>query len=136
MEKNDNKSIILFDGVCNLCNGWVRFVVKRDKNLDFRFASFQSKPANDLMRKLKLSADQFDSIVLIEDTDYYLKSTAVLRIARKLDGLWPIFHFFIIVPPAWRDKVYDFVAAHRYNWFGRSDRCAIAGADSRDRFME
>lgn len=137
METHVNKSIILFDGICNLCNGWVRFVVKRDKNLSFQFASLQSKTAHDLMRKFKISADQFDSIILIEGMEYHLKSTAVLRIVHKLDGLWPRLHLFMIVPRAWRDKVYDFAAAHRYKWFGRTaDRCAIAPADSRDRFID
>jgi predicted DCC family thiol-disulfide oxidoreductase YuxK len=89
------------------------------------------------LSKYNASPDSFDSIVLIEETAYYIKSTAVLRIVKQLGGLWALgYYMFILVPQAWRDRVYDFVAANRYKWFGQTDRCVIPQPASGDRFLD
>ena len=133
---SDAAGVILFDGVCNLCNGWVRFVLDRDPHGKFRFAPLQSDTGRALLDKFNLSPDALDSIVLVEKSGYHLKSTAVLRIFRRLGMLGLFFYTFIIVPRSWRDKIYDFVAANRYNWLGRTDRCAVAQPHLSDRFLE
>jgi len=91
MENNESKSVILFDGVCNLCNGWVQFVLKRDSKKTFLFASLQSTAAQKLRRNINLPLNDFDSIILVEGSMYYIKSTAALRVARSLGGIWPLF---------------------------------------------
>ena len=136
MENNESKSVILFDGVCNLCNGWVQFVLKRDSKNTFLCASLQSKAAQNLMRKLNLSPNDFDSIIVIDKSIYHIKSTAALNVARSLGGIWSLFYTFIIIPQSWRDKVYDFVAKNRYYYFGQLSQCMVPEPDILCRFLD
>ena len=119
MNKQLTHSIILFDGVCNLCNGAVNFVIKRDSGNVFKFASLQEKQGTLLLKKYAIDARKLDSIVLIENDSVYTKSSAALRIARKLSKLWPLFFVLLIIPSFIRDGVYDFIAKNRYKWFGK-----------------
>ena len=128
MNKQLTHSIILFDGVCNLCNGAVNFVIKRDSGNVFKFASLQEKQGTLLLKK-------YDSIVLIENDSVYTKSSAALRIARKLSKLWPLFIIFIIIPSFIRDGIYDFIAKNRYKWFGKKEQCMIPTPGSREKFL-
>lgn len=126
---------ILFDGVCNLCNGFVRFVIARDPSARFRFASLQSAAAAALLRDADVTASLPDSIVLVEDGRVHVRSAAALRILRRLRFPWPIAYACIVVPPFIRDRVYDFIAARRYRWFGRREACLVPTPDLERRFL-
>jgi predicted DCC family thiol-disulfide oxidoreductase YuxK len=130
------KKVILFDGVCNLCNGAVLFVIKRDKKAKFSFASLQSTFGQIQLKKYGLSSDELSTIVLLKDGRIFTKSTAALEIAKNLDGLWPAFYFFRIVPPLIRNFVYDFIAQNRYRWFGKREACMIPTPELKARFIE
>ncbi len=127
--------IILFDGVCNLCNGAVNFVIDRDPAGFFKFAPLQSNTGRALLEQHALPTETLDSIVLIEGGRVYQRSGAALRIARRLRGGWPLLYSFIIVPRFIRDRVYDFIAAHRYRWFGKEDACRVPTPALRARFL-
>lgn len=128
-------AIILFDGVCNLCSASVQFTIARDTNKRFRFASRQSPVGHELMGRHGLDPDRDDSIVLIEGDRAWLRSSAALRIARRLRWPWPILFGLILVPRFLRDYVYDRIAANRYRWFGRSDVCWLPNDATKDRFL-
>ena len=126
---------ILFDGVCNLCNGFVRFVIARDPAAHFRFAALSSDAATKLLADAGVLGAIPDSIVLVEDGRVYFRSDAPLRIARGLTFPWPLFAAFFVVPRFVRDRVYDFIAARRYRWFGRRDICMVPTPDLKQRFL-
>ncbi len=124
LEVPKGKGLILFDGYCNLCNGAVQFVIKRDPKEHFRFSSLSWPPAQSLLKKYP-EFGEVDSILLFEDGELYQKSTAALKIAGRLSGLWPLMKVFFIVPRFLRDLVYDFIARNRYRWFGKKDTCMM-----------
>jgi predicted DCC family thiol-disulfide oxidoreductase YuxK len=126
-------AIILFDGVCNFCNSSVNFVIKRDKKAYFKFAPLQSELAEKLLGKP--ISEMPDSVVLIENNKVHYKSTAALMIAKKLDGLWPIFYLLIIIPRPIRDWVYNLIAKNRYKIFGKKDSCMIPDPAIKARFL-
>ena len=127
------KSIILFDGVCNLCNASVQFIIKRDKGDYFRFSALQSETGKAMANKYGVSANA-SSVILIEDEKKYSKSTAALRIAKKLSGLWPLLYLFIIIPPPIRNGIYRIVAKNRYSWFGKKDECMVPSPEQTHKF--
>ncbi len=127
--------LLLFDGVCNLCNGAVQFVIERDPEQKFMFASLQSVTGQERLRHFGLSTQHFDSFVLIEGKRFYTESTAALRVARHMGGGWPLLYAFIIVPAPIRNAVYRFVARNRYRWFGRQDSCAMPTPELKARFL-
>jgi predicted DCC family thiol-disulfide oxidoreductase YuxK len=126
---------ILFDGVCNLCNGFVQFVIARDPEARFRFAPLQSAAAASLLRDAGVAGPLPDSIVLIAGGRAYFRSAAAIRILRGLRFPWPLASALVVVPRVIRDRVYDVVAAHRYRWFGRRDVCMIPTPDLKRRFL-
>ena len=128
-------AVILFDGVCNLCNGFVQFVIARDPHARFRFAPLQSDAAASLLHDAAIATARPDSIVLVEGGRIFIRSEAALRIARRLRFPWPLTYGLIAVPRAIRDWVYDYIAAHRYRWFGRRDVCMVPTPDLRKRFL-
>lgn len=128
--------VIFFDGVCNLCNASVNFIIARDKKGLFRFSSLQSLHAKDVLPEKFTSGDQPPSLVLFNDGDVLIKSTAALTIARHLSGLWPILYLFMIIPNFIRHAVYDFIAKNRYRWFGKRDECMLPTPELRDRFID
>lgn len=130
------RGTILFDGVCNLCNGFVRFVIARDSGARFRFAALTSPAAGALLQRNGVAAPIPDSIVLMEEGTAYFRSDAALRIARGLRFPWPLLYGFVLVPRAIRDRVYDFIAARRYRWFGRRDACMIPTPELKQRFLD
>ncbi|ELZ49244.1 thiol-disulfide oxidoreductase DCC [Halorubrum coriense DSM 10284] len=132
----EDAAVVLFDGVCNLCNGFVQFVLPRDPDGKYRFASLQSDVGGALLAEHDLPTDELESIVLIEDGEAYVKSAAVLRIAAGLGWPYRLLSPFRYVPAAVRDGVYDFVADHRYQWFGRKDQCMLPSGDVESRFLE
>ena len=125
--------VILFDGVCNLCNGFVQFVIARDPAARFRFAALQSASARRLLDGLGAVPD---SVVLVDGGHVYTRSSAALRIARRLPFPWSLARALIVVPRPLRDWLYDRVARHRYRWFGRKDVCMMPTPDLRARFLE
>ncbi|MCS6798587.1 MAG: thiol-disulfide oxidoreductase DCC family protein [Myxococcota bacterium] len=130
--------VILFDGVCALCDGLVRFVVRRDPVGRFRFAPLQSRAARDLLEALghRAPADPPASVMLVENGRVYEASDAALRIARSLRGPWRALWILALVPRPLRDAVYRFVAARRYRWFGRHDTCTVPSPELRSRMLE
>lgn len=128
---------MLFDGVCNLCNGAVQFIIDRDPKDVFRFASLQSERGAALLAAHGRTPPEGDpeSVVLIEDGRVYEHSSAALRVARRLRGLWSLFYVFIIVPPFLRDAVYRFIARNRYRWFGKEEMCRVPTPALRARFL-
>ena len=135
-ETPDDGAVILFDGVCNLCSGFVQFVVPRDTEDKYRFASLQSDVGRELLAEHDLPVDELESVVLLEDGESYQKSAAIIRIAAGLGGAYRLLSPFRYVPRSLRDWVYDFVAEHRYQWFGKKDRCMIPSGDVESRFLE
>lgn len=123
---------MLFDGVCNLCTASVKFIIKRDPQGQFRFAALQSEAARGLVVG---EGERPDSIALVESGKVYWKSTAALRIARRLGALWPVLYVLIAVPRPVRDWVYDVIARHRYRWFGKQDACMMPTPELRERFL-
>lgn len=136
MDNFEDKSIILFDGVCNLCNASVNFVIKHDKKAQFLFASFQSDAAKEIMLHFNLENLKEDTVILVEGDKVFDKSTAALKIAKQLDGGFKAFYAFIIVPKFFRDLVYVFIAKNRYNWFGKMESCAIPSPKLKNRFLD
>jgi len=129
------KPILLFDGYCNLCSGAVVFIIKREKRDTFRFASLQSKFAQELFSKLNSDGNIPDSIVLVEADEMYYKSKAALKVARRLKFPWPLFYIFIVIPPFIRDWMYDFIAKRRYRWFGKKQQCFMPQQDVQHKFL-
>ena len=130
-----NAAVILFDGVCNLCNGSVQFVIKRDSARYFRFASLQSDAAARVLADAGHAGAVPDSMILVEDDKVWFKSTAILRIARHLRFPWSAGYAFIAIPRPLRDWIYDLVARHRYRWFGKKDQCMVPTPELRNRFL-
>lgn len=127
--------VVLFDGVCNLCNTTVRFLLRRDRRRVFRFAPLQSTAGRELLERHGLDPEAFDSVVLLEGGRPFLKSDAALRMVAHLPGLWPWLGGLRVVPRPLRDRLYDLVARHRYRWFGRQEVCALPDPEERDRFL-
>jgi predicted DCC family thiol-disulfide oxidoreductase YuxK len=129
-------STILFDGVCNLCNGAVQFIIRHDPKGHFRFAAQQSDAGQAFLQELNISAEGIDTIILIEGDQYYTQSTAALRIAKHLSGFWPVLYVGILVPPLLRNGIYAYIARNRYRWFGRKDQCMLPTAEIKKRFLD
>jgi predicted DCC family thiol-disulfide oxidoreductase YuxK len=136
MKAGVDKPIILFDGVCNLCQGSVQFVLKHDRKRQFLFASLQSPIATELISTFQTRPSRTDSFVLIENGTLYTKSTAALRVCRRLNGGLSLLYAFMIIPAFIRDAVYDLVARNRYKWFGKSNECWLPTPELSDRFLD
>ncbi len=130
----DKKHIILFDGECNFCSFWVKYVIKRDKKDVFRFTPLQSEIGQDYLNQFGIDV-AIESVVLIEDNNYYTKSTAAFRILRILGGLRSIFYGFIIVPAFIRDFFYDIIAGARYKLFGQKTCDLPQNVNFRHKFL-
>jgi len=128
--------IILFDGVCNLCNHLVIFIIQRDPNARFRFAALQSMEGQKLLKETKLLPANANSVLYIRDGKYLFRSSAILHILLDLGGFWKIFYTFILLPPFIRDFVYMIIARTRYQIFGKRDSCMVPAYDIKNRFLE
>lgn len=131
----EKKSIILFDGVCNLCNNSVQFVIKHDKLNKFMFAALQSQRGQELLHQYNLPQQGFDSFVLVQNEKVFLKSTAALTVAKQLDVPVKLLYGFIIIPAFIRNAVYNFIAKNRYKWFGKKDNCMIPTPALQSKFL-
>lgn len=128
--------LILYDGVCNLCTGTVIFVIKRDRKRRFKFASLQSALGQELLRQFGFPTDDFKTFVLVTEDGHFTRSTAVLKVAKELNGLWPLLYALIIIPRPIRDIFYNYIARNRYRLFGKKEACLVPSPDIRDRFLD
>lgn len=132
---NEKHKIILFDGVCNLCNGAVTYIIKHDKKNVFKFAALQSEIGKQLVAKFNIDTKKVDSIILIDDEKHYEKSSAALHITKNLSGAYPLLFGFMIVPKFIRNAVYDYIARNRYKWFGKKESCMIPTKELKAKFL-
>ena len=128
-------AIVLFDGVCNFCNATVNFVIEHDKAGFFKFAALQSEIGEELIAKHVIDTAKTDSVVVVEDEKAYTYSSAALRIAKRLDGIWSWASVFVVVPKPIRDSIYKVFARYRYRLFGKQDACMMPTPEVRSRFL-
>ncbi|HEY6975650.1 MAG TPA: DCC1-like thiol-disulfide oxidoreductase family protein [Chitinophagaceae bacterium] len=129
--------VILFDGVCNLCSGAVQFIIKHDPKHQFHFASLQSGFGQKIIKEFKISpGEAMNSFILFENEKIFTRSTGALRVAKKLNGLWPLLYAFIIIPPFLRNAVYNLIARNRYKWFGKKDACWVPTPELKALFID
>jgi predicted DCC family thiol-disulfide oxidoreductase YuxK len=127
--------VIVFDGVCNFCNRWVRFLLRNDRQQSLRFAHYQSAYAAPLVRQLNERADDPSTVLLIDGEHIYVRSTAAIRALNALGGPWRMARILLIIPTVWRDAAYGGLARRRYRWFGRTDHCAAPDPRWQERFL-
>lgn len=135
MSDDSSHGIVLFDGVCNFCNRSVNWIIRRDKRGFFRFAPLQSDVGAELQKRYGLDPSALDTLVLVKGECVYTKSTAALRIVRRLRSRWRMLYAFIAVPRPVRDFAYDLFARRRYRWFGKREECMVPSAEVRERFL-
>ena len=133
-EEASSPPVVLFDGVCKLCNGSVNFILRRDRKGRLKLAPLQSDYSRQVLASHEIQSDLMDSMMLLEGTRLTTKSTAIIRITKYLDGLWPLCMIFLIIPRIIRDFLYDMVAKNRYRWFGKYDTCRLPDPGFEDRF--
>lgn len=131
----DYQHIILFDGVCNLCAGWVHFLVRRDPSGEFHFCSVQSEAGKALLEFIGLPTDQIETMAYVRRGEIYLRSSAFLEIVKKLPSLWPVFSVGLYVPQRFRDWCYDLIAKNRYRIWGRKEQCLVPSGSIKERFI-
>ena len=133
----EGEKIILFDGICNLCNSAIQFVIKRDKKNLYKFAPLQSDTAKALLQERGIDTSKIDSIILIDpNTAYYTKSSAALEIGKTFGGGWRLIGVFEWVPGPVRDWVYDLIAKNRYRWFGKQNECMVPTPELKAKFLD
>lgn len=130
------RALLLFDGVCNLCNGLVNFVLDHDSEGDFLLGALQSEAARPYLRAFGVDPEALDTVVLIENGQLYRRSTAALRVVRRLDAPWLLLYGLVVVPRPVRDWMYDRIASNRYQWFGKRSECRVPTPELKDRFLE
>ncbi len=129
------KSTILFDGVCSVCNSSVDFVLRRDKKDRFLVGALQGQEGKKLLSRFDANPEYLDSLVLVEEGQIYFRSTAVLRIAKRLPGFWPLLYGLVILPPFIRDGIYDWFGRNRYRWFGKKETCRLPTPEEKAKFI-
>lgn len=132
----DDSNIVLFDGVCNLCSGSVQFIIKRDPQTIYKFASLQSDVGQQILKKFNLSQTELHTIILVKGNSFLKQSDAALEIARNLTGGWSLFYGFKIVPRFVRDLIYNWISRNRYAWFGKQDSCWLPTTELKTRFLD
>ncbi|MCO6149356.1 thiol-disulfide oxidoreductase DCC family protein [Flavobacterium sp. NRK1] len=131
-----DKKIILFDGVCNLCDATVQYIIKHDKEDVFRFVALQSELGQEIIKHIGVDTSKTDSIILYEQGHaYYYKAEAALKIAGKLGGIYTLLSVFSIFPNWISNKIYDYVAKNRYKWYGKKDACMIPTPEIKSKFL-
>ena len=136
MNLPQNKTIILFDGVCNLCNNSINFIIDRDDIDQFRFVALQSEKGKEILAHIGLLDEKLDSIIVYQPGEaYYVKSSAALKIMQSFGGVWKISYLFNLLPVSLRDKVYDYVAKNRYKWYGKQAQCRIPTPELKNKFL-
>jgi len=136
VKKNTSQPLLLFDGICNLCNSSVQFIIKRDTEKKFSFASLQSDAAKEILLQFDEKYLNLDSIILIFDGAVYTKSPAIIKVGSLLGGFYKIATIFYVIPKSIRDWVYDYVAKNRYKWYGKRESCMIPSKELKNRFLD
>lgn len=129
------KAVILFDGVCNLCNSSIDFVLKRDQKDRFIVGALQSEEGKKLLSRFDVNPEYLDSLVLIEDDRIFFRSTAALRIAKTLPGAWPLLYGLVILPVFLRNGIYNWIGKNRYRWFGKKQTCRLPTPEEQAKFL-
>lgn len=135
MRTNEANPVVLFDGVCNLCNATVQFIIRHDREGRLRFAALQSETGQKLLAHCGLPVESFDTFVLAENGRCYTRSTGALRVIRHFPGPWPLLYVLIVIPRPLRDFCYNLVARRRYAWFGKREECMLPTPELRERFL-
>ncbi|RXK58719.1 thiol-disulfide oxidoreductase DCC family protein [Lacibacter luteus] len=135
MQEQVNR-LVLFDGVCNFCNFWIKFALKRDSKGKLKFGSLQGETAQQLLPKFGIDPSIITSVIFIEDGIAYRESTAALKVSRHLDGGWKLLYALIIIPTFIRDFVYKWIGRNRYKWFGKQESCMLPTAEQRSKFVD
>lgn len=135
MRVQDKFFVVLFDGVCNLCNNAVDFIIKRDYNGKFKVGALQDDVTKKILEDYQINKDYLDSLVFIHKESVFYKSRAALEIARNLPGVWPLMYVFIIIPSIIRDPIYDWIARNRYKWYGKKETCRLPTDKEKKRFI-
>ncbi len=129
------KAVILFDGVCNLCNSSIDFILRWDQQDHFKVGALQSDEGRKLLSRFQVNPEYLDSIVLIENDQIYFRSTAALKIAKKLAGAWPLLYGLAILPVSLRNRIYDWIGKNRYRWFGKKTTCRVPTSEEKAKFL-
>jgi predicted DCC family thiol-disulfide oxidoreductase YuxK len=132
---SQEKSVILFDGVCNLCNASIDFIITRDQKNHFLVGALQEEAGKQLLSRYQVNPEYLDSLVLIEGGKIYFRSTAALKIAKNLPGIWSWLHGFIFLPVGFRDAIYDWIGRNRYRWFGKKSTCRLPSPEEKAKFL-
>ncbi|ERM81723.1 hypothetical protein P872_19240 [Rhodonellum psychrophilum GCM71 = DSM 17998] len=135
MRIQDKYEVILFDGVCNLCNNSVDFVIQRDKKNRFKFGALQDVATKTLLKDYSIDSEYLDSLVLISGDQVYYKSSAALQIAKNLGGFWTFLYGLSVIPKFIRDPIYDWIAVNRYKWFGKKETCRLPSPEEKEKFL-
>ncbi|MFD2033357.1 thiol-disulfide oxidoreductase DCC family protein [Belliella marina] len=135
MRIQDKYSIVLFDGVCNLCNNAIDFIIRNDKNDNFKVGALQDEAVKKILSDYTIDEEYLDSLVLIQGDEVYYKSTAALKIGKELGGFWKLFYVGMILPRSLRDSIYDWVAKNRYKWYGKKETCRLPTAEEKAKFL-
>ncbi|MBC7875026.1 MAG: thiol-disulfide oxidoreductase DCC family protein [Ferruginibacter sp.] len=130
-----NNPVLLFDGVCNFCNYWVNFAIKRDRKRKLRFTPLQGQTAKSLLPEYKINPGSLSTVILVDNGKVYTQSSAAIRVCKYLDGGWKLFYGLMIIPKFIRDFLYNIIARNRYKWFGKKESCMIPTAEVRERFL-
>ncbi|MCH7409195.1 DCC1-like thiol-disulfide oxidoreductase family protein [Belliella sp. DSM 111904] len=135
MRIQDEYHIVLFDGVCNLCNSAIDFIIRNDKKNRFKVGALQDDRVKEILKNYQIDETYLDSLILVSGDQVYYRSTAALKIAKNLSGLWPILYGFIILPSFVRDPIYDWIAKNRYKWFGKKETCRLPTEEEKAKFI-
>ncbi len=130
-----NSYIILFDGICNFCNYWVDFIIKRDKDKTLKFATLQSDAGKKIANQFMIENKNIDSIIFIKGRNYFARSDAVLEIAKELKSVWKILYLLKVIPRHLRNFIYDLIAKYRYAIFGKRNSCRVPSSEEISRFI-
>jgi predicted DCC family thiol-disulfide oxidoreductase YuxK len=133
---HEEKKIVLFDGVCNLCSSSVLFILRRDKRNRFLFGSLQGKAGQEYIKKFNLPPDAYNSFMLVEGEKLYTRSTGALHMMKYLGGGWQLLYIFMIIPKFIRDGIYNVIAKNRYKWFGKKEECWLPTPELKEKFVD
>ncbi len=136
MNETGPNTIVFFDGVCNFCNYWVSFAIKRDRKKKLKFTTLQGKTTKELFEQYKINITSLNSVILIDKGKVYTQSSAAIRICKYLNGGWKLFYGLMIIPKFIRDFFYNIIARNRYKWYGKRDECMVPTPELRERFLD
>jgi len=127
--------VIIFDGICNLCCGWVQYLIRIDKNMKFRFVSIQSETGQNLLNPVSENVKLTESIIYLKENKYFRESAAVIEIITDIGGVWKLIAVLKLIPKPIRDKFYQFIAKKRYLYFGKRSTCLLPTPENKKRFL-